>query len=92
MAVTCLPLLPSNDRLLCSGDSMFSLFGPLRSAMYMFNADNDQLCKAWAGRGLVYSAQGRIFDNMLYVRRLHLTKAKHIHKRQTYPLIRDDVT
>jgi hypothetical protein len=29
---------------------------------------------------------------MLYVRYLHLTKAKHIHKRQTHPLVREDVT
>jgi hypothetical protein len=50
------------------------------------------LCKAWTDRGLVYSAQGRIFSNMLYVRYVHLTKAKHIHKSQTHPLVREDVT
>jgi hypothetical protein len=29
---------------------------------------------------------------MLYVRNVHLTKAKHIHKRQTHFLVREDVT
>jgi hypothetical protein len=42
--------------------------------------------------GLVCSAQGRIFSNTLYVRYEHLKKAKHIHKRQTHPPVREDVT
>jgi hypothetical protein len=50
------------------------------------------LCKVWTGRGLVYSAQARIFSNMMHVRYVHLTKAKHIHKRQIHPLIREDLT
>jgi hypothetical protein len=29
---------------------------------------------------------------MLYVRYVHLTKAKPIHKRQTRPLVREDIT
>jgi hypothetical protein len=37
----------------------------------------------------VYSAKGRIFNNMLHVRYVHLTKAKPIHKRQTHPLVRE---
>jgi hypothetical protein len=35
---------------------------------------------------------GNIFNNMLYVRYiLYFTKAKHIHKRQTHLLVREDV-
>jgi hypothetical protein len=34
----------------------------------------------------------RIFNNMLYVQYIHLTKVKPIHMRQTHPLIRADVT
>jgi hypothetical protein len=49
------------------------------------------LCKAWTVRWLVYIVKGRIFINMLYMRYLHLTKAKSIHKRQTHPLVREDV-
>jgi hypothetical protein len=30
-------------------------------------------------------------NNMLYVRYVHLTKAKTIHKKQTNPLVREDV-
>jgi hypothetical protein len=33
-----------------------------------------------------------ILQNVLYVRYIHLAKAKPIHKRQTHPLIREDVT
>jgi hypothetical protein len=40
----------------------------------------------------LYSAQRRLFNNMLYVRYGHLTKTKPIHKRQTYPLVREDLT
>jgi hypothetical protein len=29
---------------------------------------------------------------MLYVRHVHLTKAKHIHKKETHPLVREDVS
>jgi hypothetical protein len=29
---------------------------------------------------------------MLYVRYVHLTKAEHIYKRQTHPLVREGVT
>jgi hypothetical protein len=53
---------------------------------------NDLPCKAWTDRGLVHGAQGRIFNNMLYVRYVHLTKAKLIHKREIHPLVRKDVT
>jgi hypothetical protein len=28
---------------------------------------------------------------MLYVRYVHLKKAKHIHKRQIHPLVREDI-
>jgi hypothetical protein len=40
----------------------------------------------------VSSTKGRLFNNMLYVRDVYLTKAKHIHKRQTHLLVREDVT
>jgi hypothetical protein len=53
---------------------------------------HDLLCKAWTDRGLVCSAQRKSFKNMPYVRYVHLTKAKHIHKRQTHFLLREDVT
>jgi hypothetical protein len=46
------------------------------------------LYKAYTDRGLVYSAKARHFNNMLHVRYVHLTKAKHIHKRQTHPFVR----
>jgi hypothetical protein len=42
--------------------------------------------------GLVYIVKGRIFSIKLYVRYVHLTKAKRIHKRQTHRLVREDVT
>jgi hypothetical protein len=42
-------------------------------------------------QGLVYGAKGRIFSNMLYMRYLHLTKARHIHKRQTHLLVREGI-
>jgi hypothetical protein len=29
---------------------------------------------------------------LVYVRCVHLTMGKHIHKRQTHPLVREDVT
>jgi hypothetical protein len=32
-----------------------------------------------------------IFNNMLYVRYIHVTKVKHIHKRETHSVIREDV-
>jgi hypothetical protein len=32
------------------------------------------------------------FSNMLYVQNVQLTKAKHIHKRQSHLLVREDVT
>jgi hypothetical protein len=35
---------------------------------------HDLLCKAWPDRGLACSAQGRICNNMLYVRYVHLTR------------------
>jgi hypothetical protein len=50
------------------------------------------LCKAWTDRGLVYIRKGRIFNIMLQVRYVHLTKAKHIRKRQTHALVGKDVT
>jgi hypothetical protein len=49
------------------------------------------LCKAWTDRGIVYSVQGRIFNNVLYVRYVHLTKAKPICKIQTHALIGEGV-
>jgi hypothetical protein len=36
----------------------------------------DLFCKAWTDRGLVCSAKARIFNNMLYVRYVHLTKGQ----------------
>jgi hypothetical protein len=50
------------------------------------------LYKAWTDRQLIYNAQGRIFNNMLYVQHTHLTKAEPTHKKQTHPLVREDVT
>jgi hypothetical protein len=32
-------------------------------------------------KGRVYIVKGKFFNNILYVRYVHLTKAKHIHKR-----------
>jgi hypothetical protein len=42
----------------------------------------DTMCSAKPGltEGLYHSAQGRIFNNMLYVRYIHLTKAKPIRR------------
>jgi hypothetical protein len=34
----------------------------------------------------------KIFNNTLDVSNVHLTKAKHIHKKQTHLLVREDVT
>jgi hypothetical protein len=48
--------------------------------------------QASTGRGLAYSAKGRIFDNMLHMRYEHLIKAKPISERQTHPLTREDIT
>jgi hypothetical protein len=45
--------------------------------------------RALADRGHVYRAQGRIFNNMLYVRYEHFTKAKSVHKRHAYRLVRE---
>jgi hypothetical protein len=42
------------------------------------------LCKAWTDRGLVYSAKGRIFNNMLYVLYMHLTEGQ-AYSYQTNP-------
>jgi hypothetical protein len=38
---------------------------------------------------VVFSGQSMsmIFNNMLYVRYVHLTKAKYIHKRQTHHFV-----
>jgi hypothetical protein len=52
----------------------------------------DLLPKAWTDRGLVYSVKSRLFNNMLYVLYVHLTKAKIIRKRQTHLLVREDAT
>jgi hypothetical protein len=45
-----------------------------------YNRSNDErhdlLCKACTDRGLVYSAKGIIFNNMLYMRYIHLTKGQ----------------
>jgi hypothetical protein len=44
-------------------------------------------------RGLVHSAKVRIFNNMLHVFAIRtLGKAEHIHKRETHPLVREDLT
>jgi hypothetical protein len=51
---------------------------------------HDLLCKACTDRGLLCSAKGRIY--MIYVRYVHLTKAKSIHRRQSHPAVRQDVT
>jgi hypothetical protein len=37
---------------------------------------HDLLCKVYIERGLVYSAKGRIFSNMYYVRNVHFTKSQ----------------
>jgi predicted methyltransferase len=44
---------------------------------------HDLLCKACPDRGLVHSAQGRIFKNMLYVRYIYLPKAKPTVTKET---------
>jgi hypothetical protein len=36
----------------------------------------DLLCKACTDRGLAYGASGRIYNNLLYVRYVHLTKGQ----------------
>jgi hypothetical protein len=41
---------------------------------------------------IVYSEKRKIFNNMLYVWYVYLTKAKRIHQRQTHPLVREGVT
>jgi hypothetical protein len=38
----------------------------------------------------VYIVKVSISNTMLHVRYVHLTKAEHIHKRQTHPLVRGD--
>jgi hypothetical protein len=60
--------------------------------LFRRNDRHDLLCKAWTDRGLVYRTKARIFNNMLNVRYMHLTKAKPVYKRQTHPLVREDVT
>jgi hypothetical protein len=50
------------------------------------------LCKNCTDRGLTCCAQGRIFNNMLYVSYVYLTKAKPIHKTQAHSLVREGVT
>jgi hypothetical protein len=52
---------------------------------------HDLLCKAWTNRGLIFSAQGRIINNILRVRYVYLTKAKNMNERQTSPFFREDV-
>jgi hypothetical protein len=47
------------------------------------------LWKIWTDRVLIYSVQGKLFNNMFLVRYLHLIKAKPIHKGQTHPFVRD---
>jgi hypothetical protein len=42
------------------------------------------LYKVWTDRGVVYSAKGRIFNNMLYVRYVHLTKSQ-AYSQETTP-------
>jgi hypothetical protein len=42
-----------------------------RMAVQVNNFVAGLLCKAWTDRGLIYSAKGRIFNNMLYVRYIH---------------------
>jgi hypothetical protein len=53
---------------------------------------NEIACKVCTDRRPVYSAQGRRFNNTLYVRYVHLTNAKSVHERQTHLLVREDVT
>jgi hypothetical protein len=40
----------------------------------------------------VCSANGRIVNNLLNGRYVQLAMARHIHKRETHPLVREDVT
>jgi hypothetical protein len=56
------------------------------------NCENEHI--RGTDRGHVYEVycKGRLFSIMLYVRYVHLTKAKHIHNRQTHLLVREDVT
>jgi hypothetical protein len=53
---------------------------------------HDLLSKIWTDRRLVYSAKGRIFNNTLYVRYVHLAQAKINRKRQTHSLVIEDIT
>jgi hypothetical protein len=39
----------------------------------------------------VFIAKGRTFNNVLHVRYVHWIKIKPIHKKQTHPLVREDV-
>jgi hypothetical protein len=43
-------------------------------------------------RRLIYSTNERIFNNTLHVRYINLTKLRHIHKRQTHHLLREEVS
>jgi hypothetical protein len=67
-------LLPGNDRKIHRHT--------YNSSSVAANIGCRGLCKACTDTGFVYSAKGRISNNMLYMRYVHLTKAKHIHKRQ----------
>jgi hypothetical protein len=40
----------------------------------------------------IFLARGRILNDILYVRYVHLSKAKPLHNRQTHLLVRDGVT
>jgi hypothetical protein len=50
------------------------------------------LWKAWTDRGLIYSIRGRIFNNVLHVRYLHLTKETNPSSRQKAHFIRTMTT
>jgi hypothetical protein len=58
-----------------------NIFG--RGVFYLVRAE---VIMTTTDRGFVHSAKGRVSNNMLYVRYVHLTKAKHIRMRHTHPL------
>jgi hypothetical protein len=44
--------------------------------MFPPQRENTAIMEETLDKGLVYSAKGRIFNNMLYVRYVHLTKGQ----------------
>jgi hypothetical protein len=48
---------------------------------HKINKTRDLLCKVCTDTGLAYSAQGRIFNNMVYCRNVRLTKGQTLSIR-----------